>query len=64
MSKRTWRQIEDSRNRRLWLTQVGIPVAGGILYWMSDPERREWTIKRVSNAKDQVVGKVKAIVKR
>lgn len=64
MSKKTWRQIEDSRNRRLWLTQVGIPVAGGILYWMSDPERREWTIKRVSNAKDQVVGKVKAIVKR
>lgn len=62
MSKRTWRQIEDSRDRRLWITQVGLPVAGGVLFWMSDPERREWTIKKITDAKDAFVGKVKTFV--
>lgn len=64
MSKRTWRQIEDSRDRRLWLTQVGLPVAGGILYWMSDHERREWTIHCLSQAKDRLVGKIKGFINR
>lgn len=64
MSKRTWRQIEDSRDRRLWITQVGLPVAGGILFWMSDEERREWTIKRFSEAKNTFVGKIKTLVNR
>lgn len=64
MSKRTWRQIEDSRDRRLWITQVGLPVAGGILFWMSDEERREWTINKITNAKNAFVGKVKAIINR
>lgn len=61
MSNRTWRQIEDSRDRRLWITQVGLPVAGGILFWMSDEERREWTIKKLNAAKDACVKKVNDI---
>lgn len=64
MSKRSWRQIEDSRDRRLWITQVGLPVAGGILFWMADKERREWTVGRLSKTKDRVVGKIKSIVSR
>lgn len=28
MSKKTWKDIEISRNRRLWITGVGLPVAG------------------------------------
>lgn len=64
MSKRTWRQIEDSRDRRLWITQVGLPVAGGILFWMSDEERREWTINKITDAKNAFVGKVKTIINR
>ena len=64
MSKRTWRQIEDSRDRRLWITQVGLPVAGGVLFWMSDPERREWTIKQLTDVKDKFVGKVKSVFNR
>lgn len=64
MSKRTWRQIEDSRDRRLWLTQVGIPVAGGVLFWMSDEERREWTCEKINQAKDWFVGKVRTVVNR
>ena len=64
MSKRTCRQIEDSRDRRLWITQVGLPVAGGCLFWMSDPERREWTIKKFADAKNKFVGKVRAFINR
>lgn len=64
MSKRTWRQIEDSRDRRLWITRVGLPVAGGILFWMSDEERREWTIKKIADAKNSFIGKVKTLIKR
>lgn len=64
MSKRTWRQIEDSRDRRLWITQVGLPVAGGVLFWMSDVERREWTMRKITDAKNTFVGKVKAIINR
>lgn len=64
MSKRTWRQIEDSRDRRLWITQVGLPVAGGILFWMSDEERREWTIKKIADAKNSFVRKVKTLINR
>lgn len=55
MSKRTWRQIEDSRDRRLWITQVGLPLAGGFLFWMSDPERREWTVKKAGETKVKAV---------
>ena len=64
MSKRTWRQIEDSRDRRLWITQVGLPIAGGCLFWMSDPERREWTIQKLADAKDKFVGKVQGFMNR
>lgn len=62
--QRTWRQIEDSRDRRLWITQVGLPVAGGVLFWMSDEKRREWTIKKITDAKDSFVRKVKILVNR
>ena len=55
MSKRTWRQIEDSRDRRLWITQIGLPLAGFVLFWMSDPERREWTVKNAGEKKVKAV---------
>lgn len=58
MSKRTWRQIEDSRDRRLWITQVGLPVAGGIMLWMSDPERRDWTVQKAVDMKKRAVKKI------
>lgn len=64
MSKRTWRQIEDSRDRRLWITQVGLPIGGAVLLWLSDPERREWTIQTLTDTKDKFVGKVKTILNR
>lgn len=64
MSKRTWRQIEDSRDRRLWLTQVGLPLAGGIMFWMSDEDRREWTAEKFRDAKTWLDGKVNKLINR
>ena len=64
MRQRSWKQIEDSRNRRLWLTQVGLPIGGAFLVWMSDEERREWTVQKIQDAKAWVDGKVNKLINR
>lgn len=64
MSKRSWKQIEDSRDRRLWVTQVFIPVLTGCALWMSDEDRREWTTQKFHSAGAWVKGKVREIVNR
>ena len=64
MRQRSWKQIEDSRDRRLWLTQVFIPLAGGVLFWMSDEERREWTSEKIRDAKAWLDGKVNKLINR
>lgn len=64
MRQRSWKQIEDSRDRRLWLTQVGLPLAGGVLFWMSDEDRREWTVEKIRDAKAWVDGKVNKLINR
>lgn len=64
MSNRTWRQIEDSRDRRLWFTQVVIPLGAGVMLWMADEERRNWTVEKIDQAKQWFVGKVQKVVNR
>ena len=64
MRQRSWKQIEDSRDRRLWLTQVGLPVGGAFLFWMSDEERREWTVEKIRGAKAWFDGKVNKLINR
>lgn len=42
MRQRTYKQIEDSRDRRLWMTQVVIPLATlGVILCTNDNARRE-----------------------
>lgn len=42
MRERTYKQIEDSRDRRLWITQVVIPLATlGVILYTNDNARRE-----------------------
>lgn len=52
--KRTYKQIEESRNRRLWVTQVLVPLAtaGAALY--SNPEIRNNVHRGVTNAKLEI----------
>lgn len=54
MRERTWKEIENSRDARLWVTQVLIPIAGGVVYWMSDADRREATVKAFNTAKERL----------
>ena len=52
----TNRQIDASREARLWLTQVVIPIAGVV---MMVPEAREAVVARVKQAKKNIEDKVK-----
>lgn len=52
----TNRQIDASREARLWLTQVAIPIAGVV---MMVPEAREAVVARVKQAKKNIEDKFK-----
>lgn len=53
---KTYKQIEESRNRRLWITQVGLPVAtivssGVAMLYTGNPEFRNWANWKMHEAK-------------
>jgi flagellar basal body-associated protein FliL len=53
---KTYKQIEASRNRRLWITQVALPVAGtatGVvaMLYSGNPEFRNWANWKMHEAK-------------
>ena len=52
----TNRQIDASREARLWLTQVVLPIAGVV---MMEPEAREAVVARVKQAKKNIEDKFK-----
>lgn len=52
----TNRQIDASREARLWLTQVVLPIAGVV---MMVPEAREAVVARVKQAKKNIENKFK-----
>lgn len=52
----TNRQIDASRETRLWLTQVVIPIVGVV---MMVPEAREAVVARVKQAKKNIEDKFK-----
>lgn len=52
----TNRQIDASRETRLWLTQVVIPIVGVV---MMVPEAREAVVVRVKQAKKNIEDKFK-----
>ena len=49
MRQRTYKQIEDSRDRRLWFTQVIIPIASLAVVLYCNTEARE-NLKRSAGA--------------
>ena len=56
--ERTYKDIEDSRNTRLWITEVVIPVLG-IAAWVYTNEGARNDIKRlVGSAKQKVNDKI------
>ena len=56
----TRKQLETMREVRLWLVQIGVPVAGVCAWWLSKPENREKAEAFVDKAKE----KAKTIFKK
>ena len=50
----TYRQIETSRERRLWLTQVAIPVVTLALTAMSIPEVKNKAVEKFNDVRDKL----------
>ena len=56
----TWKQIETSREIRLWITQVVVPVIGlGMAYVVAVPESREKLIAKIIETKNRINFKLK-----
>lgn len=54
----TYRQIETSKEARLWLGQIILPAAG---VWLLCPELREFVKEKTKDGIDHVKVKVKKI---
>ena len=56
----TWKQIEASREARLWITQVIVPVLGiGAAYVAAVPEAREKLAAKFVETKNRIKFKLK-----
>lgn len=55
----TYKQIETSREIRLWITQVIVPAGIVVSTAMSIPEVREPVVKKVKKVKETIKQKIK-----
>lgn len=55
----TWKQIETSREIRLWISQIIVPVIGVTGALMAIPEVREAVKVKAVEIKDKVKSKLK-----
>ena len=55
----TYKQIETSREIRLWIGQVIVPVATGAAIAMANPEIRRTVVTKFNNVKKSVKQKFK-----
>ena len=50
----TYKQIEASREMRLWLGQVIVPAAAAAIAIASNPNTRDYIIKKYNNVKSRI----------
>ena len=55
----TYKQIEASREARLWIGQVIVPAAVAGVTLMANPEARAWVKQKTSDVKSKVTNKFK-----
>lgn len=61
--KSDWARIEESRERRLWLTQILIPAVGtGIMVW-SNPDSQRFLKEKFGKFKDLLKYKIQIVKK-
>ena len=50
----TYKQIEASREMRLWIGQVIVPAAAAAIAIASNPNTRDYISKKYNNAKSRI----------
>ena len=55
----TYKQIEASREARLWISQVIVPVVSTAVMIMTIPEARTAVVKKTTDVKDSIKRKFK-----
>lgn len=55
----TYKQIEASREARLWIGQVIIPAVTGITLAMANPTIRNATVTKIKDVKESIKKKFK-----
>ena len=50
----TYKQIEASREMRLWIGQVIVPAAAAAIAIASNPNTRDYTSKKYNNVKSRM----------
>lgn len=55
----TWKQIEASREARLWITQVVVPAATVVGAAMAIPEVRHTVVEKAKSVKQTIKKKFK-----
>ena len=50
----TYKQIEASREMRLWIGQVIVPAAAAAIAIASNPQTRDYVSKKYKNAKSRM----------
>ena len=50
----TYKQIEASREMRLWIGQVIVPAAAAAVVIASNPNTRDYIIKKYNNVKSRI----------
>ena len=50
----TYKQIEASREMRLWIGQVIVPAAAAAIAIASNPNTRDYVIKKYNNLKSRM----------
>ena len=55
----TYKQIEASREMRLWIGQVIVPAAAAAIAIASNPQTRNYVSKKYNNVKSRIQKKFK-----
>ena len=55
----TYKQIEASREMRLWIGQVIVPAAAAAIAIASNPQTRNYVSKKYNNVKSRIKKKFK-----
>ena len=53
----TFKQIEASREARLWITQIVVPAAAAVVVAMSIPEIRHAIVEKIDSVKTAIKSK-------